>query len=423
MRRESEWVQGLADMASLVQGRLQAPGNLITRYGSIGAAQICLISSKKGVVGRMRNPCRVKGVSVMCGSARADSSGYAMEPVLPDSSEVKQYTRQKRKEENVWQKMVSQISKGIGLLALGLGLALVVSGPAEAARSGGRMGGMRSFSSYGSGGMGRSMGKMNGIGRSKSGAMVMGGPRSSVQTNAFFFSPFGFGFGYGYPMGGGLGSLLFWGVFAVIMLQVLRGVMDNGGDSIGEIGQGYDKFSVAKVQVGLLSNARDLQKDLERIASRADTSTARGLHFVLQETVLALMRNPDYCVYGYAKSGVENGPEAAESRFNKLSLQERGKFEKETMVNVGGIRSRSSGSGYGSRISELIVVTILVAVDGRMKLPKVNSRSSLNDALSTLGSIPAEDVLAVEVLWTPEEEGDYFTQEDLAMDYPMLNTL
>lgn len=28
-----------------------------------------------------------------------------------------------------------------------------------------------------------------------------------------------------------------------------------------------------------------------------------------------------------------------------------------------------------------------------------------------------------QVLWTPEEEDDYFTVTDLAMDYPLLNTL
>lgn len=325
----------------------------------------------------------------------------------------------KKKEDNVWSKMVSQVSKGIGILALSVLAAMSLSRPAEAARSGGRMGGSRSFSS---GRLGSSIGgHRTGIGSSRSGG-VMGA--RGVATHSFFFSPFGFGmgYGYGYPMGGGgLGSLLFWGVFAVIMVQVLRGVMNQDGQIEG----GYDRLSVAKVQVGLLSNARELQRDLERIASRADTSTSRGLHFVLQETVLALMRNPDYCVYGYGKSGVEDSPEAAESRFNKLSLEERGKFEKETMVNVGGIRSSSSLSRSGSRagVGELIVVTILVAAEGRIKLPKVTSRMQLREALSTLGSLPAEDILAVEVLWTPEEEGDYFTQEDLAFDYPLLNTL
>lgn len=40
-----------------------------------------------------------------------------------------------------------------------------------------------------------------------------------------------------------------------------------------------------------------------------------------------------------------------------------------------------------------------------------------------LGAVRQSDLLAVEVLWTPEEEDDYFTQRDLAMDYPLLNTL
>lgn len=319
---------------------------------------------------------------------------------------------------------------------LGLSLAMIVLGattvdPAHAARSGGRMGGMRSFSSArsssGFGSTGSSMRRMD-SGGSRGMLGSYGSPyRSSVQTNAFFFSPFGFGFGYGYPMGGGFMSLLFWGVFAAIMLQVIRGTLSSGrDDEEGYIGGGsYGKLSVAKVQVGLMSNARELQRDLENIAARADTSGPRGLHYVLQETVLSLMRNPDYCVYGFAKSGIEDSPEEAEARFNKLSLEERGKFQKETRVNVGGMRQRSSmgGQQYSGSVSELIVVTILVAAEGRVRLPKVNSRLQLRDALSTLGSIPAEDIYAVEVLWTPEEEGDYFTTEDLAYDYPLLNTL
>lgn len=375
---------------------------------------------------RFRRMVRRRMVTLAAASARsgaADNANVTENPTSTSSNKnslpvrvTPRYT--KKKEENVWGKMVSQVSKGIGILALSVLAAMSLSRPAEAARSGGRMGGSRSFSS---GRLGNSIGGHRTAIGSRSGG-VMGG--RGVATHSFFFSPFGFGmgYGYGYPMGGGgLGSLLFWGVFAVIMLQVFRGVMNQDGQIEG----GYDRLSVAKVQVGLLSNARDLQRDLERIASRADTNTSRGLHFVLQETVLALMRNPDYCVYGYGKSGVEDSPEAAESRFNKLSLEERGKFEKETMVNVGGIRSssslgrRKSGSGVG----ELIVVTILVAAEGRIKLPKVTSRMQLRDALSTLGSLPAEDILAVEVLWTPEEEGDYFTQEDLAFDYPLLNTL
>jgi hypothetical protein len=43
-----------------------------------------------------------------------------------------------------------------------------------------------------------------------------------------------------------------------------------------------ERVTVAKLQVGLLGSARTLQKQLDRIASRADTNSASGLHYILQ---------------------------------------------------------------------------------------------------------------------------------------------
>ena len=365
----------------------------------------------------------------------------------------------------LWTKLVSGVAKGVLLFTLAAGLAFFgTTKPAEAARSGGRIGGssfgrsssfLSSGSSFGGGsfgGGGFGGGSMGSRHRMMSPYHSMSGLgmhpyRSSVSTNAFFFSPFGLGYGVGYPRGGGGGgvmSLLFWGVFALIMVQAVRGVLGSSGgrgllsdsgasSSSGNGGGGYygasrtgERLTVAKVQVGLLGTARELQRDLERIASRADTSTSKGLHYVLQETVLALMRNPNYCVYGFAKAGVEYSADEAEARFNKLSLEERAKFEKETRVNVAGRRAQSTlglQKDLAAPVSELIVVTIVVAAEGKFKLPKVSGRKDLIEALTTLGAVPASEVLAVEVLWTPEEEDDYFTQEDLAADYPLMVTL
>ncbi len=73
--------------------------------------------------------------------------------------------------------------------------------------------------------------------------------------------------------------------------------------------------------------------------------------------------------------------------------------------------------------NELIVVTLVMACTGRMKIPQVTNLQELKDSLSKLGSVSADGLLAVEVLWTPQAEGDTFTQEELITDYPMMNAL
>ena len=39
---------------------------------------------------------------------------------------------------------------------------------------------------------------------------------------------------------------------------------------------------IPPTQVGLMGSARELQRDLERIAARADTDSPTGLHYILQ---------------------------------------------------------------------------------------------------------------------------------------------
>ncbi len=124
--------------------------------------------------------------------------------------------------------------------------------------------------------------------------------------------------------------------------QVAQSMM--GGDAL-EVGG--ERVAVGKLQVALLGSARELQSDLDRIADRADTSTTEGLHYVLQETVLALQRNPDYWVYGASELQFERGYDEAEAVFNELSLDERSKFRSETLSNFAGdSRSKEMKNQY-----------------------------------------------------------------------------
>ncbi|CAM9001348.1 unnamed protein product [Rhodiola kirilowii] len=184
-----------------------------------------------------------------------------------------------------------------------------------------------------------------------------------------------------------------------------------------------DARSVMKLQVGL-GMGRSLQKDLNRISEVADTSTPKGLRYVLTETALALLRHPDYCISGYSSVDVKRSMDEVEERFNQLSIEERGKFDEETLVNVNDIRRQSSTSQRSSGFSnEYMVVTILVTAKGVHKLPSINGSKDLKEALQKLASIPASKTLAVEVLCTPRNENAVLSSRELLEDYPLLRPL
>lgn len=316
---------------------------------------------------------------------------------------------------------IKAVAKPMGAAALALALALHPVDAAYAARSSGRMGG-RSFHSsrsHHSSSSSRSTG-LAGKHTTRTGTAT---PSTSTFAWGFFplvpFSPFGYGYGYGYGGGGGGGllfTLMLLGMFAFVAYEASQGgVLDDTLD---------DRITVARIQIGLLGLARQLQSDLDRIATRADTSTPSGLKYVLEETVLALMRNPDYMVYGGSATMVVRSPEEAEDYFNSFSMQERGKFTEETLINITGQRKSVTGqSGTLGMSNEYIVVTILVAADGKFKLPRCRDLTETKEALTKVGSLRASSLQAVEVLWQPQAMGDALTRDELVRDYPALNIL
>eukprot|EP00270_Netrium_digitus_P006880 TRINITY_DN1986_c0_g2_i2.p1 TRINITY_DN1986_c0_g2~~TRINITY_DN1986_c0_g2_i2.p1 ORF type:complete len:266 (+),score=69.69 TRINITY_DN1986_c0_g2_i2:48-845(+) len=183
------------------------------------------------------------------------------------------------------------------------------------------------------------------------------------------------------------------------------------------------KISILQLQVGLLGSARDLQRDLDRLALNSDVSSVEGLHQLLSETVLALMRNPEYCVSARSTSQTCRTVAEGEKAFGLASMEERSKFKEETLVNVGKFRrelKRATRREGGMTQSEYIVVTLLVAVEGKLDLGNVRSSADLRAALLRLGQISSSQFQALEILWTPQNENDTLSEQEVLMDYPEL---
>lgn len=304
------------------------------------------------------------------------------------------------------------------LLVFGLIFTLVLGNASNAlaARSGGRIGGgsfrtpsSRTYSAPRGGGYGVPGG---GYGYGYGGGI--GFP--------FLFPFFGIGGGFG-----GLFGILIFFAIANFLVQSFRRMGESGDNDVP--GYSNPKVSVGRVQVGLLAGARGLQKELDELGRAADTGSAEGRAQVLQESTLALLRHPEYWVYGAAQSQ-QAALETAEAKFNQLALAERSKFTAETLSNVNNqLREGATGvaaSAPGGQIvpteapGEYIIVTMVVGVEGKLELPNINSSDDLRQALRQIGGIASERLLALEILWTPQAEGDTLTSDDLMAEYPDL---
>lgn len=287
--------------------------------------------------------------------------------------------------------------------------------------------------------------QVEGVLAARSGGRIGGGSFRSSPSRSYSPSPGRSGGGYyggggfGFPFlipffgfgGGGLFSLLIFMAVAGFIFNSIRSAIGQGEDTAGY--GSNPTVSVARLQVGLLAQARNLQGDLDRMAQTADTGSAAGRAQVLQEATLALLRHPEYWAYGSSESE-QTGMNSAEAKFNQWALAERSKFTEETLSNVnnqliGGVAPSLGGNSITSGVqtadlttseNEYIVVTLVVGTLGKIQLPKVNSPETLRQALSRLGSVGSEQLLAVEILWTPQASGDTLSTDDMLAYYPNL---
>jgi uncharacterized membrane protein len=181
-----------------------------------------------------------------------------------------------------------------------------------------------------------------------------------------------------------------------------------------------DSMTLAHVQVALLASAKDIQEDLLRMANNGDTSSIDGLSDILKETTLALMRHPDRVVYVYGET-FKGSPENVEHLFNKKSIEERSKVSEELVTNDSGKLRKSKSKTIVNHDggNEHILVSLIVVADSDFDIISPKSWSEAKANLINLGAISPEELVALEIIWQPED-GDALSQEELLSLYPNL---
>ncbi|EEF45304.1 uncharacterized protein LOC8280926 [Ricinus communis] len=191
----------------------------------------------------------------------------------------------------------------------------------------------------------------------------------------------------------------------------------------GHLSAKKNKGSVIMVQIGLTGKATSLQKELNEIAKTTDTSSSEGWKLILAETASALLRHRQYIISGYSSVNKHGDAEIIEKNFRRLSAEEREKIDMESLVNINNVRRQRAVIPKASKLrKDFLVVTVLIAAKGLHKVPAIRSIDDLKKVLRSL-NFASEELLAVEVLWTPQDEADTLSEEELLEDYPLLRPI
>lgn len=326
---------------------------------------------------------------------------------------------------------------------------------ADAAMSGGRMGG-----SYARPMQTRSMPRSSSYGRGGySSGYSSYSRRSTTIVSPTVVTP-GYGFGYnpffpgvyggGYYGGGAMA--VGWGgpsLFDILLLGGLlyaatnffRGSTESSSvmdwvdsDTVTALGSGT---SVVQLSVAMEVPNRDdpnsILSVLNRLSQTSKTDSRVGIQNLTSQVALELLRKKSSIVSASSNYQHFGNRAKADRHYQNLSIQERGKFEQETVSRYGGVNYNSDNSRYGDKANPesgqatMAVITLVLAIDGdTTKISSsMNSMSDVENALRRIAAdAKVDDCLqSVEILWTPEDRNEILTARDVVADYPELRAV
>lgn len=176
----------------------------------------------------------------------------------------------------------------------------------------------------------------------------------------------------------------------------------------------YAKCSALKLEIGM-QFSKSMLTTLNKLADSADTSSDDSLHKLLLDVVLALKRSETTWRYADCDQllfDAEDEGRAAAGKLQRwgLEAQEKwgdGDWEKDKE----------------SRMTEYLVVTLMLSCYGAIleeKEDKIRSGNDVKRILGAISEIQQDELLQLDVQWIPEEEGDSLSAMEVTMKFPEL---
>jgi uncharacterized membrane protein len=223
--------------------------------------------------------------------------------------------------------------------------------------------------------------------------------------------------------------LVFVGIIALVVItRAKKGSSSTPGAGAGPPSySGPDAMYVSKLSLGIDWRARpEVQSALQRLAETGDTSSPQGLANLLRETVLALRRSEMSWLYiGHQNLGPMS-PQDAEAQFNQLATTARSAFQHELVRGAHGQVHTQQGPEQQAQSTDgegTVVVHLIVAAYRPMQPLDNPDANQIRMALDNRAALTADQLGALEVVWSPAADDDRMSTAELEQFYPDLRLI
>lgn len=329
------------------------------------------------------------------------------------------------------------------LLACALGIA---SGDAWARSGGSFGGGFRSSSRSFGGSSSRSFGSSSSrsffgsSGSSSSSSPSYGGTRYipvpvpvGYSRPYYSYSYWNHGRSYGSSgLGSALAIILFF-IILIVVIVVLKKLWQRGRDALGEASQARaEQCDVTLIQLGVQMQAREIQDHLEKLADKVDATSEEGLAYALRTLAQDLIAHQENVEYGAVQVQSKMALAKAQDQFELWASNERAKYNREVIRGQAGgaRRQEKEWKTDGLRdedgqfaVAEFFVVSLVLASRGLQLESSLVDQQALQRLLEQLAGLRTEQLVALEVVWSPAAQSDSMSRDDMTSRYPNMSTI
>ncbi len=224
---------------------------------------------------------------------------------------------------------------------------------------------------------------------------------------------------------------IWYTIGGIVLIFIIRKIIKKRKNNDNKTYTYYNhKYGSIKIQFAFHATIYKLRKEFISVAEKLNFDDQNDLKQLILNFINLSEDNNSYIKYGnIIKTKVLNTEKEAEKKHDEYIEEELSKLSEETYLKIENYKSvvkqlKEENQPDFMEIKEYIVFTLVVTYKNfEIQTKDDYSYEYYKTILEKLKFLNPNDILAAEIVWTPDAENDVLTEDDIIMNYNNLKTV